>query len=71
MAWICVDALLDFHPELFYPKIVEKISLKISTMKRMFRLTHQESGGEKKKTFGYETKTEEKLLRVSLLLDEK
>ena len=35
-------------------------------MKRMFRLTHRESGGEKKKTFGYGTKTEEKLLLVSL-----
>ena len=28
------------------------------TTKKLFRLTHRESGGEKKKTFGYGTKME-------------
>ena len=55
MAWICVERIEkkiiggEFHPEV-YPKIVLTILLQSSTTKKMLRLTHRESGGEKKKT---------------------
>ena len=58
MAWICVERIEKKNRHfpiqryiLLYPKIVWTILLQSSTTKKMFRLTHQESGGEKKKTW--------------------